>query len=72
MLSHPRKVWNHSLYIAAMRLDDGDLLIVATAKAFFVLVLISFVTSSLTFISILMLSLTQLIFCPALRFWYYN
>ena len=31
VLSNPRKVWNHWLYIAAMRLEDGDLLIVATA-----------------------------------------
>jgi hypothetical protein len=31
VLSKPRLVWQHWLYIAAMRLDDGDLLIVATA-----------------------------------------
>ncbi|WP_217901487.1 hypothetical protein [Pseudanabaena sp. SR411] len=28
-MSKPRLVWQHWLYIAAMRLDDGDLLIVA-------------------------------------------
>ncbi len=31
VLSKPRLVWDHWLYIAAMRLEDGDLLIVATA-----------------------------------------
>ncbi|MFN9996335.1 MAG: transposase, partial [Pseudanabaena sp.] len=31
VLSKPRLVWQHWLYIAAMRLEDGDLLIVATA-----------------------------------------
>lgn len=31
VLSKPRLVWGHWLYIASMRLDDGDLLIVATA-----------------------------------------
>ena len=31
VLSKPRTVWNHWLRIAAMRLKDGDLLIVATA-----------------------------------------
>ena len=31
VLSKPRQVWGHWLYIAAMRLNDGDLLIVATA-----------------------------------------
>ena len=30
VLSNRRQIWGHSLYIAAMRLDDGDLLIVAT------------------------------------------
>lgn len=33
VLSKRRQVWGHWLYIAAMRLDDGDLLIVATAHA---------------------------------------
>jgi len=33
VLSKPRKVWNHWLRIAAMRLEGGDLLIVATAHA---------------------------------------
>ena len=31
VLSKPRKVWNHLLRIASMRLENGDLLIVATA-----------------------------------------
>jgi len=31
VLSKPRLVWGHSLYIAAMRLEDGDLLVVASA-----------------------------------------
>lgn len=31
VLSQPRLVWGHSLYIASMRLEDGDLLVVATA-----------------------------------------
>jgi hypothetical protein len=30
VLSNRRQIWGHSLYIAAIRLDDGDLLIVAT------------------------------------------
>jgi len=33
VLSKPRLGWGHWLYIAAMRLEDGDLLIVATAHA---------------------------------------
>ncbi len=31
VLSKPRLVWGHSVYIAAMRLEDGDLLVVTSA-----------------------------------------
>ncbi|NEQ26054.1 MAG: hypothetical protein F6K28_44800 [Microcoleus sp. SIO2G3] len=30
MLKQPRLLWGHKLYIAALRLEDGKLLIVAT------------------------------------------
>ena len=33
VLRHRRKLWGHRLYIAALRLEDGSLLVVATQKA---------------------------------------
>ena len=30
VLRHQRRLWGHWLYIAALRLDDGNLLVVAT------------------------------------------
>jgi hypothetical protein len=33
VLSKPRQIWGHWLYVAALRLDDGELLIVVTDHA---------------------------------------
>ena len=32
VLSRPRRLWGHWLYVAALRLEDGSLLVVATSK----------------------------------------